>query len=77
MQKWEFMFLETDILGSGVKIVRKNGMRASLDDRNELYPLLTDMGHDGWEIVSVLGEKRVSQVILKRAMPDSSVPMTE
>ena len=74
MQKWEFMFLETDVLGSGLKVVRKNGIRASLEDRNELFPLLTDMGLEGWEIVSVLGEKRVYQVVLKRSLSNTSSP---
>lgn len=74
MQKWEFMFLETDVLGAGLKVVRKNGVRASLEDRNELFPLLTEMGLEGWEIVSVLGEKRVHQVVLKRSLANTSGP---
>ncbi len=74
MEKWEFMFLETDVLGSGTKVVRKNGIRASVDERNELYPLVTEMGLEGWEIVSVLGEKRVYQVILKRSLSSTSSP---
>ncbi len=74
MQKWEFMFLETDVLGSGLKVARKNGVRASLEDRNELFPLLTEMGLEGWEIVSVIGEKRVHQVILKRSLSNTTAP---
>ena len=74
MQKWEFMFLETDGLGSGFKVVRKNGVRVSLEDRNELFPLLTKMGLEGWEIVSVIGEKRVNQVVLKRSLTNTTAP---
>jgi hypothetical protein len=74
MQKWEFAFLETDNLASGDKVVRINGIRASGEDRNELFPLLTKMGLEGWEVVTVLGDVRISHIVLKRSLVDQSKP---
>lgn len=67
MQKWEYVVVETDSVGSNVYFQNRKELYKPEGGYYYLHDYLKNVGEKGWEVVTSLGDKTL---ILKRPIEE-------